>query len=356
LTKLGKPRATIELKKQYLYDHADEYKNAATNALQHPGRLPGPSMRLRGLVRHENMKFTEQMRTSGHAYQFEEFDTENDAVMESLTAFATPREEHSSASTREKSPRSSKRAGSQSRGKSTSIRSSDEFLEQIQKQVRIHTSTELPGMVNPDVVPALYQTQTSKWQQIATDHILTVAEVLRTAAESLLELVCPNHGATKILHEGLLKYLDEAHRRSKDEALACLQKYCNSDKSNTLQTTNPLFTEKFRVIQMMRLLENMRWSFDEHSKWLENAGEGRKTSGVDIANLIFEHCHHSAEQNTVYEVHDALKVYYDVSSGRFFLYGKFWILTKPRRSRWNPSSDTSRVLSPRIIFLVRTAP
>ncbi len=344
---LGEARTSTELQQQYLHEILQRYTEAARLALCKPGDLPNPAMRVRGLVRHENEKFTDGMRAGGHRYEFEgddgmdcnacvdvivdSFGTKLPAPIFAAGGFGSPfnaapvtPQRTPSRTTPELMVPGGGRARSASPSPPSSSRqaadaerqaaSRQQLLETIRRHVNMYRSTELPGMPNPDVVPPMYRLQTANWETIATRHLDDVSGLLVGAARALLEHACPPRGH-RVLHEALTVLVEETHHRTQRAAADALRAFCESDRSNPPQTTNPVFAERLRLLQMGRLFRNLAVSRKLIDDMVATSVPGgpEQMSKAEMARRLFDQCHYSADENAVYEVHDALKVYYDVS-------------------------------------------
>ncbi|KAL2883208.1 hypothetical protein SGCOL_001398 [Colletotrichum sp. CLE4] len=60
-------------------------------------------------------------------------------------------------------------------------------MDEIRDQLHIWQTTELPGMVNTEVIKILYKTQSEQWQRIAEQHIENIADDVETASNWILE-------------------------------------------------------------------------------------------------------------------------------------------------------------------------
>lgn len=262
------------------------------------------------------------MRVLGHVYEFEDHALKEDECIQRMREIIVRNEDRAQQNalaaaqangnpTPDVTPRRKRRASRVSNPapkRDHSVRSSEALFAKIRHEVNICNSTELPGLVHPDVIRRLYKVQTEKWHIIAEDHLKTVALGVTGAAEEILNIVCPPGGSTSVLHDELLliirQFYDEALRRS----LGILETYCKGDRIKLLQTTDPGFVHKLRLLQSLRMMKNI-----DVARQLVDTEENNH-SVEELSILLFNACHHTALDNTVNEVHDALKVYYEVCS------------------------------------------
>ncbi|CAK7206820.1 hypothetical protein SEUCBS139899_009626 [Sporothrix eucalyptigena] len=324
LANLGAARTTTHLRRVYLADIARQYELRARDALERPWHVDDSRARVRTLVRAHNDAFGIRMRIDGHAYQFEDHDVSDEEYWSRIEPILKPdisvavqlpdtpptspprpgRKEKASSRTRLST------AGGQAPIISTSYHT-DALLKAISEEVRICGCTELPGFVHPDVIRRLYRMQTERWHDVANDHLRSVATAVQDASCEILSSVVPTVLGKDTLYEGL----DQVIRRQYDQALATslqrLQTYTDGDRSKLLQTTDPAFTRRLRLLQSVRLISTVNRSILKVKMETDNA------SVEELGAMMFQDAHHSSETNTVLEVHDALKVYYQFSLQAF---------------------------------------
>jgi hypothetical protein len=326
---LGNPRLTHLDRLQYLRDVVERYEALATNALEKPGLL-GEELRARNKVKASNDDFARLMHTSGHKNQFE--DPDMDPLEEVLRMMAekdeppteepipsdpdplpqanagnslfpfsspstpqsTPKKPHSTPRSIAKKPRFTP-----SSYQAPAVNDIGKPLRSdIREVLRSFEGTQLPGLVNPEVMPALFQKQTEKWHDYASKHVETIANHLAVAATGILGLVCPptsSNGNTQ-LHDGLFAILRRFWEKSTAVALAEVETFCLRERSHMLQTTDSRFYERLKAWQRIRLFRSLA-----------------SVPPDSDATAIYDRIHFSIEENMVDVVHDILKVYYQVS-------------------------------------------
>ncbi|UQC86125.1 vacuolar sorting protein VPS1 [Colletotrichum lupini] len=183
------------------------------------------------------------------------------------------------------------------------------FVDEIREQLHIWQTTELPGMVNTEVIQILYKTQSEQWQRIAEQHIENIADDVERASNSILEDVCSPDNCSKILCEELARALTHFQHEAKQKALRELKEHCRRERETHLQTTDARFHERLQALRTVRLLEAIGNSFSSFK-------------GLDLSSskVLFHQLHHSIEGNMVNDVHDVVKVYYELSLEAFIRY------------------------------------
>ncbi|KAK6858048.1 hypothetical protein PG995_005747 [Apiospora arundinis] len=327
---LGEPRDDHKSLFQYLMGIVQMYNTDALQALNQPWNLPEETMRLRSIVCNGNKVFDTTMMSYGHTFEFEELQSDYRPLPAATLDGLPP--------TPEGSPQpKSKRHGM----KTTSPQSTSSLLEdgtpqspvelraEIRKQIYNFQSSQLPGLLNPDIFPVLYRTQTKKWESIARAHLESVVEATRDAALQLLSYVFfqqletgdeKSHNAT---HDRLADALVCMSRASEQRALKELRRYYDQEVTSPFFTTNPEFA---RRLQANRLTRFKNHSF-QHFKMLfekaeaERATKPDRTVDIDLfdANLdvMYARMHPSTAQHTEDDAHDILKTYYELSLRTF---------------------------------------
>ncbi|KAI1825615.1 vacuolar sorting protein VPS1 [Xylaria intraflava] len=345
---LGDPRLTPFDRRLYLRNIIEKYEALATQALEKPGLLRG-DLRARNKVKAANDEFARLMRTEGYKYQFEDPDidplsevrkmmAERDGESEEESGEEEDEEEEEaspplrnnnsqyffSASATSKSPafptpsprrtaskKTDSKPDSKPKPKTRSVPSPQPAVktdagvalrEHIQAELLAFEGTHLPGLVNPEVMPALFQTQTEKWRDHAAAHVNTVSTHIGIIAKDLLVLVCPPTpaGETTRLYDGLFRILGTLWEEATAAALSDVDRFCLQERSHMLQTTDPRFNERLKAWQTIRLLRSL------------------DTVSLDSnVTAIYDRIHFSIETNMVNAVHDILKVYYQIAIESF---------------------------------------
>ncbi|KAI3322339.1 vacuolar sorting protein VPS1 [Xylariaceae sp. AK1471] len=310
---LGNARPTHLDRLQYLRDVVERYEVLATNALEKPGLL-GEKLRARNKVKASNDEFARLMHSSGHKHQFEDPDmdplkevlrltAERDDLLFTFRATGHKVSIPFDPSTPQSTPKKPRTTSSYQT--STENDAGKPLRNAIREELRAFDGTQLPGLVNPEVMYVLFQKQTEKWYEYAEKHIEMIANHLAVVAAGILDLVCPptsNNGNSQ-LHDGLFRILKGFWEQSTKAALAEVETLCLRERSHKLQTTDPRFNERLKAWQTIRLLRSLA-SMPPDSD----------------ATAIYNRIHFSIEDNMVHSVHDILKVYYQISIEAFIRY------------------------------------
>ncbi|KAH6652547.1 vacuolar sorting protein VPS1 [Truncatella angustata] len=285
---LGDPRPTHHHRVQYLVDIVQKFQRAAQQALDSPGRLPSKEMRVRGIVAAKNRNFDDEMRDQGHYYEFEEKKPQkNPNVLESLP-FNTE--------------------------------GVSDIRQEIREQIEIFRSSGLPGLLNIDVFPVLYKIQTQKWLDMATDHLHDVANDTILAATSILTLLNQEYHLCPNARDGFVEIIQDFHRSAHDKAEKLLIDYMVKEKEFPLQTTNPVFEDRIEGLRTMRIQEATRDHKKAMELWIEKKLKKDKLTTpavMEMVDHVLTFLHYNADTRMENEVHDVLRVYYELALQSF---------------------------------------
>ncbi|KAF3811106.1 Interferon-induced GTP-binding protein Mx2 [Colletotrichum gloeosporioides] len=303
-TRLGDARSSHRLRQLYLRDAVEKFHAIAKKTLNSPGHLSDKETMVRSLVRESSNHFTVAMREHGHAYEFEDVGTEPTRKLADAISSYYP----SDAVVTHHSTASKKSTGQQ---KSKDTRRLPPLTSEIRLQLKVWQTTELPGLLNTEVVKVLFKEQTRKWEDLAKSHISRVTNTVEVACDVILNQVFKSDGSSKILRSELEMVLSQFRREGKSKALDELKEYCRRERELHLQTTDPRFTENLEALRSARLLKTLK-SMPKQS--------GDLADPMSHAGALLQHFHHSAGDNMVQEVHDIVKSYYQISLDSFVRY------------------------------------
>ncbi|KPM38822.1 hypothetical protein AK830_g7733 [Neonectria ditissima] len=299
---LGEPRDSHDSMLNYASTIARSYESKAMLALDHPGRLKIPSMELRQEVRRLNEEFDRFMRAKGATWDFQDYDVNPRAKLAELNFTDGNPQARPHASPRKGSP-----GFDESFAHYTKMQSSEDLLRQIEEQLVGFQANQLPGIVNPDIFPAMYQLQVAKWLEIARIHLSRVKDTTATCIVTILESVCPATGGTERLFTGLRGLLEQSfHSANAQTDERCLIQCEQETKCTILQTTDPKFEEDI-----------IGWRRVRFQQALLAATHHKGPSATEALAKCFDLAHPSLKKNMVNEVHDVLKVYYKISLETF---------------------------------------
>ncbi|KAK1987288.1 vacuolar sorting protein VPS1 [Colletotrichum cereale] len=316
---LGDPRPTHSLRQQYIRSVIEKYHTFATMTLKSPGSLSEENLRVRGLVREANEGFTEEMQARGHTHLFEDTNIDPMTQLAEAVSFYSARlaghatapnqgSDQEQAATPPLTP--PKKRHIMSKKSTAAPRLRTPLVEVIRDQLRIWQTTELPGLVNTDVIKILFKQQSENWQQVAERHIDNIANDVEAASNWILEDVCSPHSCSSILFAELSRVLSQLQQQAKKKAIQELKEHCRRERESHLQTTDSRFQERLQALRTVRLLGALG-SIPSFS-----------SGSFDLAHSkrLFQHFHHSIESNMIYDVHDVVKVYYELSLEAFIRY------------------------------------
>lgn len=187
--------------------------------------------RFRAVIQHLNIKFANDMRLRGHRYAFgagpgdKEREAEEDAEAQGeLESF-----EDSPDVVVHPKPKMLTR---------------EEAIEWVKKTLERSRGHELPGTFQPMLISQLFWEQSQPWQQIASQHIDTVAGACKEFVDTVLQDNAPTEFINRIAALNVDSALSKALSDAKEELAKVLK-----DKNRHPTTYNHYFTT---TIQKMR--------------------------------------------------------------------------------------------------------
>ncbi|KAJ4233144.1 hypothetical protein NW759_001926 [Fusarium solani] len=300
---LGEPRDTHTAKQHYAMNTVSKFKTMADLALDRPEELPEDVTPLLWEVRELDQNFDDFMRARGGKWDFADADVDpyskiaealGQAPKLSSASQAVPK---LPASLEKKFPNSS------------FVQDSEDLMKTIGKQLAKHQAAQLPGIVNPIVYPKMYQMQVEKWDRITHRYLFLVREAIQRCYMSILDSICPSHGESNTLRKELENVLERILTETYEAAEAHREEVCgNETECNQLQTTAPRFGEQvlgWRQLRFFRALQTAKADVADEAQTL-----------VAFVNY-FQLAHPSLQKNMVNDVHDVLKVYYEIALDAF---------------------------------------
>ncbi|KAB5577910.1 P-loop containing nucleoside triphosphate hydrolase protein [Coniochaeta sp. 2T2.1] len=215
LEKLGAARSTHQELRQYLTSiskkfgsladdairgyYTDDFFNVTESQAYHmsAGELERIH-KLRALVRDLNCVFYETMVTRGHSRAI--IDPENTLV--------------NSAAHRGRTPNPPKALepwlGNYAAAEPQPV-PLEELLNQVDERATINRGTEFPGSINDGLAVREFKEQSSRWKDIASDHIDVVVDVSQSFVESLLSHIVGSdrHSCNAIMTEVVERFFEE---------------------------------------------------------------------------------------------------------------------------------------------------
>ncbi|KAI8283814.1 hypothetical protein K4K60_002401 [Colletotrichum sp. SAR11_57] len=246
---LGDPRPTHNLRQQYLRDVLQRYGEIADKALYYPGFLDDEMMRVRAMTRSANEEFTQAMKDRGHAYNFQDADVDPVKQLTDIMSHHYSSQSQASPPTEQPvtPPSTPPKKGRERQSHNIQEQSATSFTQEVRSQLKIWQTTELPGLVNTEVIKVLFMKQSEKWEHIAEEHIDLVGRHVE-------------------------------------------------------------FQQNLQALRSSRLLNTLGSM---------PIREGTLVEPVAHLHALFRHIHHSAEDNMINDVHDVVKVYYQISLCNF---------------------------------------
>ena len=297
---LGDSRDNLAAKQKYLRGFARQFEEKAKRALELSGSSTDPKMELRTAVRDRNLEFNAHMTAAGHYWAFEHPEMNPDVQLDQLIEAQSSGPESAEMQNLLNSQRQPQRqvpVASEAFSSHATVLSTDEFFEHIEEEMSKFQGNQLPGVINPAIYPVLYQQQTAKWKNIAEHHLDRVSQNVGDCVQAILRDVCPKRDDTAVLYEELLATLVSKYNARAAEALSRLKEYCSKETEQALlQTSDQDFKTTLLAWRQLRF-----------------AFAVLRSDSSDGYRALFAMVHPSIEDNMAKDVHDVLKVYYNVS-------------------------------------------
>ncbi|KAI0151759.1 vacuolar sorting protein VPS1 [Xylariaceae sp. FL1272] len=308
---LGNARPTHYDRLQYLREVIQAFETFAVRALRQPGKV-FPQLRIRKGIKDANDQFSKMMLETGHAYSFEDADIdpldEVVQMMANLNESSAEKSEFGVAAIPQIFTQTGRQIPQVSSRKSTSHIKTPQsdltgveddngltLMKEIRAQLATFEGNHLPGLIDPDLLPLLFQLQTEKWQGLAETHLARIGEIVANTALRILEHVCsPESENHRTLHSALRAVMAELYNKAYDKAKDRLREYCSQVRENKMQA-NDMFFKKLKAWETIRLL-----------RCLASTPPGSDAIG------LHQHIHFTSEDNIVNTVHDMMKVYYQI--------------------------------------------
>lgn len=319
--KLGNPRNNYISKQNYVVDHVNKLRETFNQALNKPALVKGNRMRLRPVVAQLNAYFDASVRTFGHQWAFEGVELPEATQKVRIAGGSNVSQPLSLWSDGE----SIQKAFNDSFAK---VLDTDSLLNEIKVEFGILQSTQLPGVINPDIYPLMYSKQVAKWEGISLEYLQCIYEATVRLLIAAFEQDCPRRDSTLLLSEELHTLARKMLKETYAEAEKRIKDYCQTQTNSvrTLQSANPAFLQRVQESQMRRhdsaARDAAHVSWDRIKDFMPNGVHMEENHTClskyqeFVGNFIlefFEKGHHSQWENMALEVHDILQIYYDVS-------------------------------------------
>ncbi|PVH92842.1 GTP-binding protein [Periconia macrospinosa] len=193
--------------------------------------------RFRAVIQHLNIKFADNMHLRGHKYTIDSSPEDDDSDVETDDKAKSEPDDLESLPTSVflPKPKSFTR---------------DEAISWVQKVLERSRGTELPGNANSMLISQLFWEQSQPWQQIASEHIASVAKKCKEFVDAVLQHTAPSEFHGRLTSISVDAALKNALEECKDELRKII-----GDKLRDPMTYNHYYTT---TIQKMRQRKH-RW-------------------------------------------------------------------------------------------------
>ncbi|KAM5344824.1 hypothetical protein ACJ41O_010686 [Fusarium nematophilum] len=301
---LGEARTSHVARQQFVTRIVRDYEDAAKLALERPGFQAKPETELRREVSRLNAEFGQFMRQKGATWRFQDEDVDPHA--EIAARINLNRATSSAPAPVEKVEDDSLDGAFPG---CSDVQDTNALMTVIDEKLDKYQASQLDGVINPDIYPDMYRAQVAKWELIAQTHFDRVARAASRCGESILDSVCPPTGDTERLRRALGDLLRSSFDSSvKDAAKRCEDRCRLETKSETVYSKDPCFGINLQGWRQLRFYEGaMVWN---------NSKKPEEQGGHNLFQC-FDLVHPSFQKNMVNDVHDVLKVYYQITITAF---------------------------------------
>ncbi|KAF9776681.1 hypothetical protein IL306_005110 [Fusarium sp. DS 682] len=299
---------TQELAKQYI--------SRPENTIIRPGLLESESMDLRQELNLMNTQFDNVMRWVGGFWKFDDEDIDPLVVCLNYEAFIDNKQDRPETAHQilypTTEPKDYKKALEEIPAfeEHEHVEPFERFVDTVNVNLRRFGASQPPGVVNSDIYPVIYRVQVSKWGSIAQEHLERVKDAMKSSYEEILHSVCPDSGSTSTLHHELKTRLHSMFCETFNKAKQDLEVYCEQEtQKELLQTTNQQFRLKLVAWRMLRYARAFYQGIggEKAQNLISSQTLGNMWSCMDL----------SSENRMMYDIHDVIKVYYEVSLESF---------------------------------------
>lgn len=318
LAEMGDARTNLSQSQAYLNQFVSKYSKQAKDALIRPGQLESRDMDLRQKLGDLNTQFANVMRWVGAVWSFE------DVGIDPYVSCGRYRQllDNNEINGKEKNEKAHQALYEMNDSpdefeselpkipafdKYKHLKSSQDFAKIIKDYLGRFGASQPPGVVNSEIYPVIYRLQISKWGHIAQEHLERVKDALKLSYEMILESTCPNTGSTSVLYRELKSRLHLMFEATFGKARQDLESYCKQETERVfLQTNSRDFPDR------LDYWRSLRYARAFHAASIPKNGQAHNLISSQTLVDMWSSMDLSNEARMMYEIHDVVKVYYEV--------------------------------------------
>jgi Dynamin central region len=344
LLELGHQRDTLPKKRAYLMNIAQRVSSLADQATGGDYQsISDESMKLCMLVRAASEKFAQKMKDHGHVHAFES--TEEDGLSFANTLNRQENSRYARSSSKPFEATLAKEPGQYTVSSYQHISfmaiyalySAEELrlrdyaqgyispgstpYSWIREEIDGNKGFELPGTLNPSIIPLLFKKQAARWKQLADEHFNNVDNIVTKVAGLILAEECAERKTRTLIAEFIKPQisLTRSHARSQ------IEKFFDISVNRPLQTNDRAFEARLSAKRFSRFESAVRRYIDKHGPSVLLSAESndsfdtKETLRLPLSDLekLFKEVRIGNIDNLQYEIHDLLQVYYELERTRF---------------------------------------
>ena len=326
---LGVDRESVDQQRRFLLEISQKFQdvtNCALDAYYSRHEVFGtiPELRLATLAVERMERYAEEIRTFGHAVNFDSEAREDVEKFEPQLVSSTPSSNSSNADSRTSDHLYPELSGLILSSGKVSEPSNRSIMEWIGEEYRKARGFGL-ATIGPSTFPTIWQEQSKNWKDLTLAYIGDIVFFVHDFICKALAHVCPDEEVRSGLWSVLQERLIDKYQAAVDHVEFIIQ----VERFGTLLTTNRYFNEnlqKCKTCRLEKLLGKCREPTKDHT-WVQSG----KVFGLD---RIKQSMAMDNSEYTVQDIHDILESYYEVARKRFvdticMQAGDFHLLTGP---------------------------
>jgi len=330
---LGVDRESADQQRRFLLEISQKFQdvtNCALDAYYSRHEVFGtiPELRLATLAVERMERYADEIRTFGHAVNFDSEAREDVPKFEPLHVSSTPSSNSSNADSKTSDHLYPELSDLFLLSGEVPEPSNRNIMEWIGEEYRKARGFGL-ATIGPSTFPTIWQEQSKNWKELTLGYISDIVYFVHDFICKTLAHVCPDEEVRSGLWSVLQEQLIDKYRA----AVSHVEFIIQVERFGTPLTTNGYFSENLQKCKTSRL-EKLLGKYAEPAKdhnWPQLPQSGK----VVRLDRIKQSMAMGNSEYTVQEIHDILESYYEVARKRFvdticMQASDFHLLTGPR--------------------------
>ncbi|RFU33727.1 hypothetical protein B7463_g2600, partial [Scytalidium lignicola] len=306
LESLGVDRESTEQQRQFLLDMAQKFQDLTSCALdayyyRHSIFEHIPELRLATLVVERNERFSKDIETLGHTYNFNsEVSKDEDTSSQALSTLSL---NDSTEETQYENREYPELLDLITNYGETSKPIEQGIIEWIGEEYRKARGFGLAPF-GPSIFPTIWQQQSKNWEGLTLAYIEDIVLFVHDFVYKALSHVCPDEGIRFSLWSVLQEQLVDSYR----VAIRHVQFIIQVERFGTPLTMNSYFNDRLQKRRSLR---------SEKSEYVNNSNRGDEPNNFTRLSQLEKSTVMNNSEYTIEDFHDFLESYYEVARKRF---------------------------------------